>query len=170
MILRFFLAAFAAAIFASCAGYQLGGGKPEVLSKVNRLYFPLVKNHTLFPRAEALATNTVADVLAQDGTYLPGTSEQSDATLLVTLSNIQYSQARSSVQDTVRSEELEMTVTLDWRVVDPMLPGDPIMDGSVEGSTRFFAGGNLQTARSTALPDALQRAAEELVARITTGY
>ena len=157
-------------ILIGCAGYTLGGEKPTPLREINVLFIPLAKNNTLFPRADALLTNTITDAIIQDGSYRLGTSNRSDATLRVTLESITYNQARSSRSDTIRSEELTMRVNLRWSVVDPLKAGDPLMEGEADGSTRFFAGGNLQTARNSSLPDALQRASEELVSQLSGGF
>jgi len=154
----------------SCAGYRLGGHKPQKLAHVHKIYVPLAKNHTLFLRTEALATNLLVDGLTQDGTYQIGTARSADADLLMTVSQIDYSQTRSTRTDSLRSEELKMTVTLDWQLVDSKRPGTPLDSGRTTGHTRFFARDNLQTARRGALPDALQRATQKIVYRITDGF
>ena len=122
-------------LLTSCAGYRLEGRRPGPLKSIETLALPLAENRTLFPRAEALTTNTVADVLLQDGTYRLSPLEGADATLQLVLSEIQYDQARSSRFDTIRSEELSMTVTLQWHITDPMKPGTPLFSGSSSGST-----------------------------------
>ncbi|MGJ8695918.1 MAG: LPS assembly lipoprotein LptE [Verrucomicrobiaceae bacterium] len=154
----------------SCTGYQLGGQKPPHLTDVHRIYVPLAKNHTLFPRAEALATNSVVDQLVRDGTYRIGTDSRSDATLHLALRKIQYRQVRSSFFDTLKSEELEMEITLAWTLIDPAKPGAPLEEGQSVSRSRFFVDDNLQTARANALPDALQRGARKIVARLADGF
>jgi len=168
--MKFVFVALLLSLLASCAGYQLGGKKPSNLAEVDSIYVPLAKNRTLFPRAEALATNSMVDQLTQDGTYRIGTADASDATLLLTISEIRYSQVRSSELDTLRSDELEMRLTLKWKLIDPSTPQNPLAEGSSKGHTRFFARGNLQTARAGALPDALQRATQHIVSRIADGF
>ncbi len=154
----------------ACAGYQLGGQKPDKLRHIRMVHLPLAQNRTLFPRAEALATNSLADALTQDGTYRLSTQEKSDATLILTVAKIDYSQARSSEQDSLLSEELEMRVTLDWQLFEKGPNTKPIEEGSSTGSTRLFARGNLQTARNGALPDALMRASQNIISRLADGF
>lgn len=154
----------------SCAGYRLGGQKPTHLSGINMVYVPLAQNKTLFPHAEAITTNSVVDALINDGTYKIGNSSNSNATLFVTLKNIKYRQVRASKFDTLRSEELEMEVTLDWSLADPTQPGFALEKGTTKSRTRFFVDANLQTARANALPDALERAALSIVSRLSDSF
>ncbi|MDB4393193.1 hypothetical protein N9Z45_02370, partial [Akkermansiaceae bacterium] len=51
----------------SCAGYKLGGLKPKHLESVKSIYIPLAKTRVLFPRVEALITNSVVDSFVTDG-------------------------------------------------------------------------------------------------------
>ena len=169
-MIRFALALCCLGLLSSCAGYRLGGEKPKHLAAVKSLYVPLAKTRTLFPRSEALTTNVVVDAITRDGTYQIGTASDSDATLFLTLEDISYQQTRSDRRDTLRSEELTLEVKIDWQLVDPKRPGQPLEEGSNGGRTRLFVDDNLQTARANALPDALQRAAQAIVSRIADGF
>lgn len=157
-------------LLSSCAGYRLGGDKPDHLADVHTIYVPLAKSRALFPRSEALTTNSVVDAITQDGTYLVGTASNSDATLLITLEEINYRQSRSDPRDTLRSEELTLEVEISWELIDPLRPGVPLEKGKNSGRTRLFVDDNLQTARANALPDALQRASQAIVSRIADGF
>jgi len=154
----------------SCVGYKLGGTKPAHLTHVKSINVPLFKNDTLRIRAESLATNSAVDALTRDGTYRIGSSETADAVLEGRIAHINYKQVSSSRRDTLRSEELSMEVTIVWILRDARTPSRILEKGSSRGSTRFFAGGNLHTARSNALPDALRRACESMTTRISDGF
>ena len=169
-MIRFFLTLCCLGLLSSCAGYRLGGEKPQHLVAVNSLCIPLAKTRTLIPRSEALTTNVVADAITRDGTYKIGTASDSDATLLLTLEEITYRQTSSDRRDTLRSEQLTLEVKISWQLVDPKRPGKPLEEGSNSGRTRLFVDDNLQTARANALPDALQRAAQAIVSRIADGF
>ncbi|MGC6426247.1 MAG: LPS assembly lipoprotein LptE [Akkermansiaceae bacterium] len=157
-------------LLVSCSGYQPGGSKPAHLAEVQSVYIPLAQNKTLFPRAEAIVTNAVVDAFVQDGTYRLGTPSSSDASLLITLKEINYRQVRSSEFDSLRSEELEMEVTLAWTLQDPLKPGVALEKGIAKSRTRFFVDPSLQTARRNALPDALARASHTIVSRLADGF
>lgn len=157
-------------LLSSCAGYHLGGSKPAHLEHVKSIHVPLFKNDTLLIRAESLATNSAVDALTRDGTYRIGTSESSQAVLEGRVTNVEYSQVRSDRRDSLRSEELGMEITIEWILRDAQDPSRVLEKGKSTGRTRFFAGGNLHVARTNALPDALRRATESMVMRISDGF
>lgn len=154
----------------SCAGYRLGGAKPPHLAKVNAIQVEMVDNKTQFPRLAAQATNSIIDALTQDGTYRLAAAKSADARLEAVIDSISYRQARSSRTDTLRSEELEMDLTLNWKLIDSNNPAQVLASGTSRGKTRFFVDPNLATARRTALMDALKRASESVIARIADGF
>lgn len=155
---------------ASCAGYQLGGSKPAHLSHIQKIHVPLFKNDTLFMRAESLATNSMINTLTRDGTYKISSSVSADAVLLGRIQDVEYSQVSSTRTDSLRSEELGLRVIIDWSLVDATNGSQTLASGKGWGDTTLFARGNLNTARTNALPDALQRACESITARIADGF
>lgn len=164
------LAVLAAVTLSSCAGYQLGGVKPASLAGVKSIAVPMFKNDTQHPRSEAIATSAVVSSLVQDGTYRLATIDRADAILEGTLHRIEYTQVRANRLDTLRPEELQNTVTLNWQLKDAKNPIKILASGSSTGTSRFFVDSNLQTSRNNALPDALERAADSLISRISNGY
>lgn len=162
---------FACCLFlGSCAGYRLGGVKPASLARVNRITVPMFTNSTLHPRAEALATSAVANAIVQDGTYRISTLDQADAVLEGNLGEIKYTAIRGTRLDTLLPEELTNTVTLNWTLRDARDPTKVLASGVSSGTSQLFVSANLQTARNNALPEALERAGEALVSRISNGY
>jgi hypothetical protein len=157
-------------LLASCVGYQLGGLKPASLKSVQTIAVPMFANSTTHPRAEALATSAVANSLVQDGTYRLGTRDNADAVLEGELRSISYRAVRGTRLDTMLPEELSNIVTIDWTLRDARNPLKILASGSSSGASRLFVSANLQTARNNALPEALERAGEELVARLTHSY
>lgn len=154
----------------SCAGYQLARQRPAALSHVTSIRVPLFENKTLVPRAEVLATNSVVDAITSDGTYRIASDANADAILQGTFETITYSSVRSTRLDTLRSEELENKVILSWELRDAKNPLKILASGKASGSSRFAISSNLQTARSNALPDAMQRAATQVVGRLTDDF
>jgi hypothetical protein len=127
-------------------------------------------NNTLHPRAEALATSAATDAMAQEGTYRVGRSADADAILEGTIVDIQYTQLRSTRLDTLRPEELQNTVVLQWILRDGTDPTKVLASGTSTGFSNFFVASNLQTSRDNALPDALQRASDAMISRLANGY
>lgn len=153
----------------SCAGYRFGGNKPAHLEAIRSIDVPLAQSHVIFPRVEALTTNSVIDALLRDGTYRLSTSQKSDATLILTLDDLAYRQARSTSEDVLRSEELQLEAIISYKLFDNKKPGVVLEQGKGRGRTRFFIDDNLQTARANALHDALQRAAQAITNRLADG-
>jgi hypothetical protein len=85
------------------------------------------------------------------------------------LENLTYKQIRSSTVDVLRSEELRLEVKLSYQLIDNNRPGIVLESGKARGNTRLFVDDNLQTARVNALPDALQRATQSIIARLADG-
>jgi hypothetical protein len=155
---------------ASCAGYHLGGVKPASLAKVRNINVPMFANETLHPRAEALATSAVANAIVLDGTYQIASLDRADAVLEGTVKQLKYTSVRGRRLDTLRPEELTNTVTIGWVLKDARDPTKVLASGTSTGSSQLFVSSNLQTARNNALPEALERAGEALVSRISNGY
>jgi hypothetical protein len=156
--------------FTSCTGYQLGGAKPAVLRDVNNISVPMFRNDTLHPRAEALATSAATEAIVMDGTYRITSDAKADAVLEGTLHRIEYTPLRSTRLDTLRPEELQNTVILNWKLTDARDRTKVLASGSSTGTSRFFVDSNLQTSRNNALPDALQRASESMISRLANGF
>lgn len=159
-----------ALLLASCTGYQLGGVKPSSLHQVQTIAVPMFENQTLHPRAEALATSAVANAFVQDGTYRIGKVDQSDAVLEGSLRSIEYNTIRGSRLDTLLPEELSNTATINWTLRDARDPTKVLASGTSSGTSQLFVSANLQTARNNALPEALERAGEQLVSRLANGF
>jgi membrane peptidoglycan carboxypeptidase len=154
----------------SCVGYRFGGTKPPSLTEVKTISIPMFANDTMEPRAEALATSAVANAFTQDGTYRIVGSDKADAMLEGRIGTINYTTLRSSRIDALLAEELNNQVTIHWVLKDAKDPTKVLASGSSLGQSRFFADSNFQTARRNALPDALARAGQNLVSRLSSGY
>lgn len=168
--MKFPILSVACILLASCAGYRLGGAKPASLAGVESIAVPMFSNGTLHPRAEALATSAVANALALDGTYRIADVSSADAVLEGNLASIRYSTIRGTRLDTMLPEELANTATLNWTLRDARDPTRILASGTSSGTSQLFVSPNLQTARNNALPEALDRAGEALVSKISNSY
>jgi hypothetical protein len=168
--MKFQLLVLLSVILSSCAGYQLGGAKPPSLAAVNRISVSMLENGTLHPRAEAIATSAVTAAFVQNGTYRLSELDRADAMLEGEVTSIIYSPLRGSRRDALTSEELTNTVSINWRLKDARDPTRLLASGTSIGQSSFFVDSNLQTARQNALPDAFDRAAQNLILRLASGY
>ncbi len=146
------------------------GHRPQALAHVQNIRVVLFENKTLIPRGEVIATNSIIDALASDGTYRLANDSHADATLQGTVETVTYNQVRSTRLDTLRSEELENRVSIRWELRDGKNPMKVLASGRASGTSRFAIDSNLQTARTNALPDAMQRAATQVVGRLTDDF
>lgn len=163
------LALAASLLFPSCAGYRVGPVKPEALQGVNTIAVPNVKNLTLEPRIDVHVTNAIISRMQEDGTYKVATQGSSDASLEVTITNIERRQLRSARFNTLRTRELGLLVSLDYRLVD-LRSQEVIRQGTARGETTVFIDANYQNAERQAIPEAAQRAAERLVSNLSEGW
>jgi len=168
--MKFNLLVLLSVFLSSCAGYQLGGAKPPSLASVQRISVSMLENGTLHPRAEAIATSAVTAAVVQNGTYRLSDLDHADAVIEGEVTSIDYSALRGSRLDALAAEELTNTVKISWRLKDARDPTKLLASGSSMGQSTFFVDSNLQTARQNALPDAFERAAQNLILRISSGY
>jgi hypothetical protein len=168
--MKYHLVALLGLVLSSCVGYQLGGSKPPSLAGVERISVSMLENGTLHPRAEAIATSAVTSALVQNGTYRLSELDRADAVLEGEVSSIEYSALRGSRLDAMAAEELTNIVRISWRLKDARDPTRLLASGSSTGQSTFFADSNLQTARQNALPDAFERAAQNLILKLASGY
>lgn len=164
------LSAMLALCSLSCAGYHLGSPKPKAMQEVKSITIPMFTNSTLHPRAEATATSAVANAFLQDGTFRILGADQADARLEGTVQSITYTPIRGSRLDTLLPEELTNTVVLSWSLRDAKNPLKLLASGTSTGTSQLFAPSNLQTARNSALPEAVERAGEALVSSLSNGF
>ena len=158
------------AMLASCAGYRLGGAKPPQMASVDRIAIPMFRNDTLHPRAEVLATSAMIDAMTTDGTYRLSNVDQADAVLEGTVTEIGYAAIRGSRLDTLLPQELTNRVTIRWTLKDARNPMKTLASGTSVGRSQLFVASNLQTARNNALPEAMERAASDLVGRLSNSF
>ena len=154
----------------SCTGYQLQSDRPHALAQVKSINVPLFANKTLIPRGETLATNSVIDAIANDGTYRIVSDHKADAILRGTIESVNYRQVRSTRLDTLRSQDMENIFIISWQLCDANNPLKILAQGKARGASRFAIDSNLQTARTNAMPDAMQRAATQIVGRLTDDF
>ena len=89
---------------------------------------------------------------------------------MLSVTQLNYRQVRSSTVDVLRSEELELEVFVSYELLDRNRPGVVLDKGRGRGYSRLFVDDNLQTARVNALPDALDRASKSIIARLADGF
>lgn len=147
-VFKLFLPVFC--LLAGSCGYQLGGTKPPKLELAQTVKVCLFANNSLEPRAATLVTGALADELQRDGTYRLSSGADADIRVEGEVYSITFDQLRSSREDTYKSTELGLRLSVKYRVVDARTQ-EILYAGSAEEVGQFFDQGNIQSARTNAL-------------------
>jgi outer membrane lipopolysaccharide assembly protein LptE/RlpB len=162
-------ALLAAALMLTGCGYKLGEIRPTPMRSVRNLSVPTFKNNTYESRIEVMFADTLVKRLQQDGSYNLVNSEQADAILNCTITEINRSALRSVQNDVLATSEFGLTVRVRYDVVDQKT-GATLMSGVAIGKTSFFSGNDLQTIERQALSNAAADLANNLATQITEGW
>ena len=164
-----FLAAAAALLLPGCAGYHVGSDKPGRMENVKTIAVPTFRNLTLEPRSSVLVTNNVVRQFQLDGTYQIKDVQDADAVLRGTIRDFTRRQLRSARNNNLRTRELELLLTVDFVVEEPVT-GNLLSKGTVTGSTSVFLDPNFQLSERQAIDDASRKMSEDLVSRLAEGW
>ena len=162
-------ALLAAALMLTGCGYKLGEIRPTPMRSVRNLSVPTFKNNTYESRIEVMFADTLVKRLQQDGSFNLVNSEQADAILNCTITEINRSALRSVQNDVLATSEFGLTVRVRYDVVDQKT-GATLMSGVAIGKTSFFSGNDLQTIERQALSNAAADLANNLATQITEGW
>ena len=155
-------------ILTSCAGYQLGGSKPQALQGIDSIYVAIAENKTQEIKLAPQFTNRLITFINNDGTYQVSTPVQSQATLKVVIEKIDYDEFRSSRFDTLLAEELTATIHTSWQLINSQ--NETLLQGKSSGKTRFFVEDNQRLARENSLYDAIDNLSRTITSRIANGF
>ena len=155
-------------LLSSCAGYQLGGQKPQKLRHIQRLAVPTFENLTLEPRLGVLVTNAIIKQVQNHGSYEIATRNSSDAVLVGSIQNVIRSQFRSDRTNILRTSQMRLTLEIQYRIEDHN--GTVIHNNYATGESYVILDANLQISEAQALEDAAQRAAINVANDISEGW
>ncbi len=158
-----------ALLFPGCAGYHLGPAKPPYLKDVHSISVPSVRNNTLIPRIEGLATEIIIRQIQQDGTYRVAAPGDGDANLVCYVQKASRTPARSVSGNILLTAEFELNVTIRFQLVE-RATGLILDSGLVTGATSFFVGNDIEQDEREAIPLALEQAAINLTSQISEGF
>lgn len=130
---------------------------------------PVLRNTTITPDIEALATTTIIRQIQQDGTYEVAGVDYADAVVNATITSVNRTKARSLQGNVLASAEFNLLVTIDFRIERPMT-GQLMGDRSFTGNTSFFVGNDVLSQERQALPLAVQDAAVQFVSYLSEGW
>jgi len=153
----------------SCAGYQLGGAKPQHLSGVTKIAIPAFVNNTLEPRLGSLVTNAVIKQIQSDGSYQVVSRDQAEAVLEGIVADVDRSQFRAVRNNVLRTSQLLVRLRCDYKLVNPA--DNTVMHrGRVFGESYIVLDPNFQLSEQQAMEDAAQRLSVTLTSEIAEGW
>jgi len=152
-----------------CAGYQLGGVKPQHLSNITKIAVPTFENLTLEPRLGSLVTNAVIKQIQADGSYQIVSRDQAEAILEAKVSDVDRSQFRAVRNNVLRTSQLLVRVRVTYRLLSAA-DSSVLHRGNVVGESYIVLDPNFQLSEQQALEDGAQRLAMSLVSELSEGW
>lgn len=164
----FSLLALASLLLPGCAGYQLGGTKPQRLSHITKLHVPTFENDTLEPRLAVLVTNAVIKQIQAGGAYEIVNADEADAVLKGRIDMVDRSQFRAVRTNTLRTSQLLVRLRTSYKIVDGS--GSTVHNGRVNSESYLALASNFQVSERQAFSEAAERMAVTLVNEISDGW
>jgi len=156
-------------VFTSCAGYRLGNIPSAEMKGVKTIYVPVIKNDSYEPSLQIVTTNAVIRQLETDGTYMSSRQDRADASLEVTITNVEKTPKRVQRDNVVATQEYSVTVTATFTLTNHST-GKKVVSSSASGSTDFFLFSDVQEGERQALPLAIDKLAYNIVKQVTEGW
>ncbi len=156
------------ALLTGACGYQLGGTKPPSMEFAKTIQVVNFVNNSLEPRAGTLVSGALADELQRDGTYRLSSRGAADIRIEGEVHSISFDQLRSSREDTYKSTEQGLRLSVKYRIID-CRTNKTLYTGAAEETAQFFDVGNIQTVRTNALSYAARLVATSIAESFTNG-
>jgi hypothetical protein len=163
-------AALLCLFFPGCLGYKLGPIQPHFMEGIHTIAVPTMRNETLIPRIEVLATDTLIRQIQEDGTYQVASDEDTaDAVLEAEITQVIRRPSRTVINDVQTTEEFDMTLTIHYRIIRKAT-GETIDDRVATGTTSFFVSGDVNQDERQAIPLAALSASQQAVREFSEGW
>jgi outer membrane lipopolysaccharide assembly protein LptE/RlpB len=170
LLLRVLLLLPLLGLLSGCAGYRLGNISGRDLQGVHSVYVPVVRNASLEPDIQMVATNAIIRRFESDGTLSVNQDANSDSELDVTITDVLRQPVRSSTTDVLLTAEYQLTINAKATFVNRRLGRKIFENVSVTGSTDFYSQADLNEGERQALPLACIDLANSTVSLVTEGW
>jgi hypothetical protein len=157
-------------LLSGCAGYRVGNISGRDLQGVHSVYVPVVRNSSLEPDLQVVATNAIIRRFEADGTLSVNQSANSDSELDVTIIDVLRQPVRSSTSDVLLTAEYQLTIRATATFVNRRLGRKIFENVAVSGSTFFFTQADINEGERQALPLAAIDLAKSTVSLVTEGW
>ena len=154
------------AMMAGCMGYQLGSTLSKNLTSIN---VPTFINKSEEPQIENDTTSATKSEFQKDGTLSLATADEADLILNVTLIKFTLEPLQFLKTDpkTVNEYRLKLTAEI---VVTQVKTKKVMLKKTVEGQTTFYPGGDINSAKLTAMPNAATDLAHNIVESVIEAW
>jgi len=149
-----------------CVGYQLGSSLPPDIKSV---FVRTFINRCNEPLIEIEATNATIAEFQKDGTLKIGRLESADVILETTLTMITLEPLRFDRQDTSKPKEYRLIMSAIF-VLKRQGSGKVVGTGDCIGESTFLFGGNLASAKRSAIPKASEDLAKRIVEKVVEAW
>jgi hypothetical protein len=167
---RAFLLLSLLGLLSGCAGYRVGNISGRDLQGVHSVYVPVVRNESLEPDLQMVATNAIIRRFENDGTLSVNQDANSDSELDVTITDVLRQPVRSSTSDVLLTSEYQLTIEAKATFVNRRLGRKIFENVTVSGSTTFFTQADINEGERQALPLAAIDLANSTVSLVTEGW
>jgi hypothetical protein len=157
-------------VLSGCAGYRLGDISGRNLQGVHSVYVPVVKNVSLEPDLQVIATDAIIQRFNSDGTLEVNQNGNADSELDVTIDSVSRSAIASSVTNILVTSQYQLTINAKVTYVNRRLGRKIFENVSVSGVTTYFTQSDIQESERQALPLAAQDLANSTVKLVTEGW
>jgi hypothetical protein len=166
-LLKFFAVCATAALFAGCAGYQLGPVNGAVAGEKSIEVFPF-NNQTLQPRLGDAVTQALRERLQTDGTYHLATSSGGDVVVTGVIKRYNREGLSYLNNDVTTTENYRIGIMAHITVRE-RAGGKVLLDKDVSGYTLVHVGLDLADAERQASPLLAEDLARNIAELITEG-
>lgn len=162
------LACALCALFLASCGYHLGGLKNSRVKDIDTCCVQMFGNRSFYPLAAVQMTSALTDALQCDGTFSLSSPKEADMTIEGEIADVSLSSVRTNIYDTYVSDEVRLTVAVNYRAVRSD-NGENLTSGVIrESVTCFLELGNVESGKEDAVSYAVRKAADRIVERLTT--
>ena len=157
LLLVFLVGAF------SCAGYQLGSMLPP---DIRTVVVPTFDNDTDEPQLEVETTRRTISAIQRDGSLRLVPREEADSELLVTLVDFDLQPLAFDRDRRAAAEEYRLYITAAIQLIR-LSTGETIVENPrVRGESTFEFFGDHSSAKLTAIPDAADDLAQQIISTL----
>ncbi len=159
-----------ALVMSGCSGYRVGNIGGRELQGLNSIYIPMATNESYTPDIIAYVTNQTIRAFDNDGTLKTAQSNKADAELLITVTDVDRTPARTTRDDALTTAEYRLNINAKITVINRVLGKKILNDQFVRGTTTFFVQQDLNEAQRQAIPLAAEDLARNICLLVVEGW